>query len=147
MPCARRLLILAVQVAATTTLVGAAPSVANAQTVRPCLPPDSTAAALKRLATAIFSDTTYFARSVRKDVGMLAGPAEEVTVVQDDAICESATAGVEKEGGRRIPHALVVARMGHASPFYLLTRRRDGVMGSLYLMNTQFVLLALLGDG
>jgi hypothetical protein len=66
---------------------------------------------------------------MRTNFGIPAGPAGDVTVVQDNAICEAATAGLDAEVGRRLPDALVVVRMGQTSPFYLLTRRRDGVMG------------------
>jgi hypothetical protein len=107
---------------ATLVFVGGRSSVANAQDARPCQPPDSTAAALKRLATVIAADTSQFARTIRSSYGIPIGTPGDVMLVQDNAICDAATAGIDAEAGRRLPDALVVVRMGETTPFYLLTR-------------------------
>jgi hypothetical protein len=101
---------------------------------------------LTRLGVKISTDTTYFARSIRTELGMLPGSAADVSVVQDDAMCEAATAGEEREGGTVTSESFVVVRIGQASPFYLLTRRQNGGLSNVFLLNAQFVLLSILGS-
>lgn len=124
-------------------LGGFAPASA-AQGARPCLPPDSTSAALSRLAVSIVSDTSSFARTMRSTFNIPGGTSQGVAIEEETAVCEAVTSAIDTGTGNYLPDALVVVRMGATSPFYLATNRRGGVMGVIYLLNSEPTLLASL---
>src|SRR5438270_10759165 len=74
------------------------PGTIEAQTIRPCAPPDSITANLTRFAAQILSDTTAGARSFRTKFGVPTGTAADVSIVQDNTVCDAATAGGEAAG-------------------------------------------------
>src|ERR1700694_1259460 len=127
-------------VLALAVLGGMIPDTASAQTARPCAPFDSTAAALSRFAVDLVSDTTMNARNLRTKYGVPLGTAADVTLVQDAAVCEAATASLEANGWPRQTDAVIVVRIGQGSPFYLTTPRSVGLW-NVYLLNSQFVVL------
>jgi hypothetical protein len=125
---------------AIVTLLIALPSAGTAQTTRPCLAPDSTAARLIRFGVTIVTDSSAGARALRSEFGITATTAADVALVQDDAVCEAATAGLDS-GGTPSSEAYVVVRIGQASPVYLLTRRSPWLLDDVCLLNSQFVML------
>jgi hypothetical protein len=127
-------------------LLGSA-TAAAAQSNRSCPAPDSTSSALQRIAVSVASDTTGFARQVRSTHTIPVSTPSQVSLVQDSTVCEHVTAGIESQGTISIPEAPVVIRLGGTSPFYLATKRRDGVMGPIYLLNSDFVLIGVLTSG
>jgi hypothetical protein len=121
------------------------PTVASAQATRPCVAFDSTASALSRLAVTLVSDTSSGFRDVRSAHGVPPGTVADVAFVQDNAVCEAATASLESKGWPHQSEAFVVVRIGQANPFYLVTKRTTSVMGTVYLMDSQFVVLTEFG--
>ncbi|MFL5607836.1 MAG: hypothetical protein ACJ8AD_15400 [Gemmatimonadaceae bacterium] len=95
-----------------------------------------------RLGAHIVSDTTINARNFRAKYGIPAGTAADVSVVRDNAVCESATAGAEAAGSAHQTDALVTVRLGNDSPFYLVTQRT--VLGGpdrIFFLTSGFVSL------
>jgi hypothetical protein len=124
----------------------ARPDAASAQATRPCLSPDSTAAALNRFALALVSDTTTRAQAFRTRFGVPTGGAVDIALVQDNAVCEAVTAAVEALGTVHLPEALVVVRVGQTSSVYTAMERSDPPGGGLvFLLNSQFAVLATIG--
>lgn len=64
--------------------------------------------------------------------------------LQRAAVCEAVTSAIDTGTGNYLTDALVVVRIGATSPFYLATNRRVGVMGVIYLLNSEPTLLASL---
>jgi hypothetical protein len=95
-----------------------------------------------RLGAHIVSDTTSNAQTFRAKYGIPAGTAADVSVVQDDAVCESATAGAEAAGSAHQTDAVVTVRVGTSSPFYLVTQRTAlGGPDQILFLNSSFVSL------
>jgi hypothetical protein len=129
---------------AIVTLLTGLPTTSTAQTIRPCLAPDQTASLLLHLAVTLVTDSSARAQAFRSKFGITATSAADVALVQDDAVCEAATVGLDS-GGAPSSEAYIVVRIGQASPVYLLTRRQPWLMGDAYLLNAQFVMLAGIG--
>jgi hypothetical protein len=127
---------------ALVTLLIALPSAGAAQTTRPCLAPDSTAARLIRFGVTLITDSSAGAQALRSEYGITATTAADVALVPDDAVCEAATAGMDSVATPS-SEAYVVVRIGQASPVYLLTRRHPWqLLSDVYLLNAQYVMLA-----
>jgi hypothetical protein len=127
---------------AIVTLLTALPSTGTAQATRPCRAPDSTAARLIRFGVTLVTDSSAGARALRSQYGITATTAADVALVQDDAVCEAATAGKDRKTTPS-SEAYVVVRIGQASPVYLLTRRHTWqLLSDVYLLNAQYVMLA-----
>ena len=127
---------------AMVCLLGLIPRAASGQTIRPCAPFDSATANLSRLGAYILSDTAAASRGFRSKFGIPVGTAADVTVVQDNAVCDAATAGAEAAG---IPHqtdAYVTVRLGATTPFYLATLRSSLGYGTRFLFDANFALVA-----
>jgi hypothetical protein len=125
---------------ALMTLLIALPSTGTAQTTRPCLAPDQTASRLIDFGVSLVTDSSAGAQALRSKFGITATTAADVALVQDDAVCEAATAGMDRVATPS-SEAYVVVRIGQASPVYLLTRRSPWLFGDAYLLNAQFVML------
>jgi hypothetical protein len=132
-------------VVAMFALLGTIPDSASAQTARPCLPYDSTAAALSRFAVTIVRDTSAGARRFRTEYGIPVGTTADVAVVQDAAVCEAATASIEARGAPLQTDAFIVVRMGQGPAFYLTTPGGALRMASIYLLNGQFAAVVAFG--
>lgn len=118
------------------------PAVVAAQVSRPCLAPDSTSATVARLAVSLVTDTSANAVSFRSRFALPASTGADVVVVQDNAICEAATAAMDSVA-TPAQEAYHVIRIGNANPFYLLTQRRAWGVGAVYLLNAQLKLLTI----
>jgi sugar (pentulose or hexulose) kinase len=95
-----------------------------------------------RLGVLIVSDTTIDTKTFRAKYGIPAGTSAEVTAVQDDAVCESATAGAEAAGSAHQTDALVTVRLGTSTSFYLVTQRTElGGSDRIFFLNSRFVSL------
>jgi hypothetical protein len=134
-------------IARSVMVLFVAAATATAQSSRSCLPPDSTSAALQRFALKVGSDTSRFALAVRSKYTIPASAPSQVSLLQDSTVCEQVTAAIDSGATTPPAEALVVVRLGESSPFYLATPRRTGVMGSVYLLNSQFVVLASFETG
>jgi hypothetical protein len=132
-------------IAAVLALVASNPGSLSAQSIRPCAPYDSTAAALSRLAVTILSDTSAGARRLREDHGIAAGTAADVAVVQDSTVCEVVTASMEATGMPHQSDAFIVVRLGQAPVFYLASPGGALRMRGIYLLNNGFVELTAFG--
>jgi hypothetical protein len=122
-----------------------APS-ASAQASHNCLPPkspDSTAPALVREAISILSETTW--SEVRSSNAIPTGTAADVSIVQDNAVCNAAMSAFEARTGKQFSESFVIVRMGQSSPFYLMTPRRDGALTTRYLLDSTFTLIDMIG--
>jgi hypothetical protein len=129
---------------ATVLIAGliVAPVVSNAQTSRPCLAPDSTSAAVARLAVTLVTDTSAAAMSFRSRFSLPAATAADVTVVQDNATCEAATAAMDSVA-THAQSAYHVIRIGSVIPFYLLAQGQTLGIADVYLLNAQLKLLTV----
>ena len=119
---------------------------ARAQTTHDCLPPnspDSTAQVLSREAVSLLSEAS--SSSLRLKHSIPTGSAADVSIVQDNAVCNAAMSAFEARTGKQFPESFVIVRMGQSTPFYLMTRRRDGALGTSYLLDAQFTLLDMIG--
>jgi hypothetical protein len=122
------------------------PDAASAQAPRSCWPPDSTAAALVRVARAMVSDTTTRSQAFRTRYGVPTGRAADIALVQDTAVCEAVTGAVEAVGTVHLLEALVVVRIGQTSPIYVAMERGHPPAGGLvFLLNGQYAVLATIG--
>jgi hypothetical protein len=132
---------------ATAIVVSAASaSPATAQASHNCLPsnsPDSTAQALVREAISILSETTW--SEVRSQNAIPTGTAADVSIVQDNAVCNAAMSAFEARTGKQFPESFVIVRMGQSSPFYLITPRREGALTTRYILDSTYTLLDLIG--
>ena len=84
---------------------------------------------------------------LRQEHGIPLGTSSDVTIVQDNAVCQAAMAAFEAETHRQYPETFVIVRMGQVAPyFYLMTPRREGALTSSYLLNGSFKLIDLIGS-
>lgn len=120
---------------------GFPPRAVAAQSVRPCAPFDSAAANLSRFAAQILSDTTAGAQSFRLKFGVPVGTAADVSVIQDNTVCDAATAGAEAAG---VPHqtaAFVTVQLTSTKPFYLVTQRTSLGPSTIFFLDGSFAYL------
>lgn len=119
---------------------------ASAQASHDCLlpnSPDSTAQVLVREAISIVSESAW--SETRSSNGIPKGTAADVSIVQDNAVCNAAMSAFEARTGKQFPESFVIVRMGQSSPFYLMTPRRDGALTTRYLIDSTFTLLEMIG--
>jgi hypothetical protein len=132
--------------AAAILVSAASASSATAQASHNCLPPnspDSTAQALVREAISILSETTW--SEARSQNAIPTGTAADVSIVQDNVVCNAAMSAFEARTGRQFPESFVIVRMGQASPFYLMTPRREGALTTRYVLDSAFTLRDMIG--
>jgi hypothetical protein len=127
---------------ATLLIAGVAaltPLSAAAQ-VRPCLSPDANADAVQKTGVTILTDTAASWRDFRAKIGLPTGSAADVSVVQDNAVCEALTAALDARGNVHLPEAAVVVRIRQTSPiFYVAMQRLPGGDGTMYVVDSAYV--------
>jgi hypothetical protein len=108
--------------------------------------PDSTAPVIMREAISILADTSW--QEMRTEHGIPAGSASDVSVVQNNAVCNAAMTVFEALTDRHFTEGFVIVRMGRSAPyFYLMTPRRPGALRTRYLLDSGFKVIDLIGSG
>lgn len=93
------------------------------------------------MAVSIVSDTSEGSRAIRSEYGIPTGSASDVSIVQDDTVCDSAMKSFEQLSGKTFAESFVLIRIGPATPFFLAAKARPGALGSIYLLDVHFTLL------
>jgi hypothetical protein len=91
------------------------------------------------------SNTATGPQALRTQFAIPTGTATDIELVQDDSICEAVTVSLEAKGWPHQTQALVVVRLAGTHPFYLAAQRTDSVIGSAYLLNDLFSVIAEFG--
>ena len=133
--------------ATATAITCATVTSAGAQTTHNCLSPslpDSTAPTVAREAISILTEPTWSGTRARYAIPL--GSASEVSIVQDNAVCNAVMSAFESFTGNRYAEAFVIVRIGTSSPFYLMTRRREGALGNTYLLNALYAVIGVIGS-
>lgn len=91
------------------------------------------------------SDAAASAQALRTKYAIPTGTATDIELVQDDSICEAVTVSLEAKGAPHQAQALVVVRLAGTHQFYLAAKRTDSVIGSAYLLNDLFSVIAEFG--
>lgn len=119
------------------------PALAAAQTIRPCLTPDSTSASVVRLGVTLVSDTSARVAGLRSKYGIPSGTASDEVVIQDNAVCETLTAAMDSVATPS-QQAYHVVGLSTSTPLYLLAKAESsGLTDGIFLLNAQGSLLAV----
>jgi hypothetical protein len=99
---------------------------------------------LVQLGVSIVSDSSSNAIAFRQKYGIPAGTSADVVRVEDDSVCEAATAAIEAIGAPQQSEAFVVVRLGSTNPFYLTAKRVSlAPLYGIYVFDSQFKLLTI----